>query len=104
MIDAKRRHIVMYAIITSGGKQYRVEKGTKIRVEKLEEREGAEIHLNTVAVFKDGTITAHKTKVRAKVVEHGKGEKIDIFKYKPKKNYRRRMGHRQRTARPRRAI
>ena len=81
----------MYAIIATGGKQYRVEVGTEVYIEKLEANVGAEVKLPTVAVF--GGKEA-KT-VTAKVLEHGKGEKIDIFKYKPKKNERKRQGHRQ---------
>jgi len=85
----------MYAIIASGGKQYRVEVGTKVRVELLEVEAGKSVDLETVLTVREGKTTAGKGKVTAKVVEHGKGEKIDIFKYKPKKNYRRRQGHRQ---------
>ena len=75
-----------YAVIETGGKQYRVEKGTKLCVELLEAAIG------TALKFAD--ILGGKT-VTAKVLEHGRGKKLDIFKYKPKKNYRRRIGHRQ---------
>ena len=86
----------MYAIITTGGKQYRAELGAKFSVEKLEAEIGAEVDLQTIMAVKDGkAIQAGAVKVRAKVVEHGLGPKLDIFKYKPKKNYRRRIGHRQ---------
>lgn len=85
----------MYAIIQSGGKQYKVEVGTKVKVEKLEVAEGAEIHLDSLLLVKDGVTQEKKGRVTAKVLEHVKGPKLDIFKYKPKKNYRRRMGHRQ---------
>ena len=85
----------MYAIIATGGKQYRVEVGTELDVEKLDAVVGAEVKLPVVAAFKDGDIKAAGKTVTAKVLEHGKGEKLDIFKYKPKKNVRKRMGHRQ---------
>ena len=86
----------MYAIVTTGGKQYRVVVGGKILVEKLEAEVGAQINLDPIMAVKDGkTVESGKVKVRAKVVEHGLGPKLEIFKYKPKKNYRRRMGHRQ---------
>ena len=76
----------MYAIIETGGKQYRVEKGNRISVELLDAKVGA------VLKFTD---LLNGAAVTAKVVEHGKGEKLNIFKYKPKKNVRKRMGHRQ---------
>jgi len=81
----------MYAIIATGGKQYRVEVGTELHVEKLDAVVGSEVKLPTVATF-GGKDT--KT-VTAKVLEHGKGEKLDIFTYKAKKNIRKRQGHRQ---------
>ena len=85
----------MYAIIATGGKQYRVEVGTELDVEKLDAVVGAEVKVQAVAVFKDGNINANAGTVKAKVIEHGKGEKLDIFTYKPKKNIRKRQGHRQ---------
>ena len=76
----------IYAVIQTGGKQYRVEKDMEIEVELLDSAIGA------VLSFVD--LLNGKT-VKAKVIEHGKGEKLNIFKYKPKKNIRKRMGHRQ---------
>ena len=76
----------MYAIIETGGKQYKVEKDTEVEVELLDLAVGAKI------TFKD---LLHGKTVTAKVLEHGKGEKLNIFKYKAKKNVRKRMGHRQ---------
>jgi len=76
----------MYAVIETGGKQYKVEKGTEIEVELLDAKVGA------ILKFKD---LLNKSEVTAKVMEHGKGEKINIFKYKAKKNIRKRQGHRQ---------
>ena len=85
----------MYAIIATGGKQYRVEIGSEVDVELLSADVGDTVKIPTVAVFRDKDIRTDKGIVSAKVLEHGKGEKIDIFKYKPKKNVRRRQGHRQ---------
>jgi large subunit ribosomal protein L21 len=82
---------LMYAIIKTGGKQYRVEVGTELEVEKLDAVVGAEVKIPTVASFGGKEV---KT-VTAKVLEHGKGEKLDIFTYKAKKNIRKRQGHRQ---------
>lgn len=91
----------MYAVIETGGKQYRVTEGDVIFVEKIEAAVGDQITLDKVLlVNKDGNITVGtptvtNAKVIAKVDDHGKGKKIIVFKYKPKKNYRRKKGHRQ---------
>ena len=91
----------MYAIIKTGGKQYRVSEGDVLSVEKLPVAEGEEVVFDQVlTVVADGDVKIGKpvlegAKVTAKVVEHGKGEKILVFKYKAKSNYRRRQGHRQ---------
>jgi large subunit ribosomal protein L21 len=85
----------MYAVVQTGGKQYKVQQGTQIRVEKLETGEGKEVKLEVVMIVADGKTILGKGSVTAKVLEHGKGDKLEIFKYKPKKNYRRRQGHRQ---------
>lgn len=92
----------MYAIIETGGKQYMVHEGDVLAVEKLNYPEGEVISFDRVlAVSKeDGNVEFGKpylenVKVNAKVLEHGKGPKIRVFKYKPKKNYRKRQGHRQ---------
>ena len=91
----------MYAIIETGGKQHRVQEGDKILVEKLAVEEGQEVAFERVlTVVKDGEVLVGApvvagAKVVAKVVEHGKGKKILVFKYKAKSNYRRRQGHRQ---------
>lgn len=90
----------MYAIIETGGKQYQVSEGDMLKVEKLSVAEGETVELDKVlAISKDGELNVGKpwldTKVTAKVVKHGKGKKITVFKYKPKKNYRRKQGHRQ---------
>lgn len=91
----------MIAVIETGGKQYRVAPGDVIDVEKLAVEEGAEVVLDRVLLVsnddgvKVGTPHVEGAKVVAKVAGHGKGKKILVFKFKPKKRYRRRMGHRQ---------
>jgi len=89
----------MYAIIFTGGKQYRVEVGEEVSVEKLDAKVGDSVKVQCLAVFDGkGAVTgkdAQAKTVTAKVIEHGLGQKLDIFKYKPKKNERKRMGHRQ---------
>ena len=85
----------MYAIIFTGGKQYRAEIGSEINVEKLDNKIGDTVEITCLAVFNGTGVDSTKKTVKAKVLEHGKGEKLDIFKYKAKKNVRKRMGHRQ---------
>lgn len=91
----------MYAIIKTGGKQYKVSEGDTLLVEKLETAEGEEIVFQEVLTYvndtdvKVGKPLVEGASVKAKVLEHGKGEKILVFKYKAKSNYRRRQGHRQ---------
>lgn len=91
----------MYAIIQTGGKQYRVQEGDEIFVEKLETGVGEVVEFNEVlTVIKDGAVVVGKpvvegAKVTGKVEAQGKGKKILVFKYKAKSNYRRRQGHRQ---------
>ncbi|EGO64431.1 50S ribosomal protein L21 [Acetonema longum] len=91
----------MYAIIQTGGKQYRVSEGDVISVEKLDAAAGEAVSFDQVlTVVKDDSVQVGKpylasAKVTAKVVDHGKGKKILVFKYKAKSNYRRRQGHRQ---------
>lgn len=91
----------MYAVIETGGKQYKVAEGDAIYVEKLDAPVGEQVVLDRVLlVSKDGDVvvgtpTVADAKVTAKVEDHGKGEKIIVFKYKPKKNYRKKTGHRQ---------
>ncbi len=90
-----------YAIIETGGKQYRVSEGDEVLVEKLDIAEGEKVVFDHVlAVIKKGELVVGTpmvsgAKVTGKVVEHGKGDKILVFKYKAKSNYRRRQGHRQ---------
>jgi large subunit ribosomal protein L21 len=92
----------MYAVITTGGKQYFVHQGEKLQVEKLELEPGATIAFDAMLVAESdgskvqvGTPFVAGIKVTAKVVEHGRAEKISVIKYKPKVRYRRNVGHRQ---------
>ncbi len=91
----------MYAIFETGGKQYRVEKGDTLKVEKLPVEVGDSVEFDRVlAVGKEdglvvGTPFIDSARVKGKVVNQGKSRKIIVFKYKPKKNYRRKQGHRQ---------
>ncbi len=87
-----------YAVIESGGKQYKVEKGSSLLVDRLSAKEGDVVALRVV-MFRDSAVVAEpkeleKVKVEATVAEHLRGPKIKVFKYKPKKGYRRRAGHR----------
>ncbi|HEX6688929.1 MAG TPA: 50S ribosomal protein L21 [Solirubrobacterales bacterium] len=88
----------MYAVVESGGKQYKVEKGTSLLVDRLSAKEGEKVSLRPV-LFRDKEVVAEpkeleKVKVEATVSEHLRGPKIKVFKYKPKKGYRRKAGHR----------
>lgn len=90
----------MYAIIKTGGKQYRVSEGDEILVEKLNEETGKTIKIENVLLVKDddGIHLGDELKnayVEAQVLGLEKGEKIIVFKYRPKKRYRRKTGHRQ---------
>jgi large subunit ribosomal protein L21 len=90
----------MYAVIETGGKQYKVEKGDFIFVEKLDTEEGKTVTFDKVVAlggdtFEAGTPYVKGVKVKGKVVKHGKGKKVVVFTYKPKKNEKRKMGHRQ---------
>jgi large subunit ribosomal protein L21 len=87
-----------YAVIETGGKQYKVEKGTSLLVDRLSAKEGDKVALRPV-MFRDKEVVAGgkelaKVKVEATVSEHLRGPKIKVFKYKAKKGYRRRAGHR----------
>src|SRR5690349_23798822 len=87
-----------YAIIEMGGKQYRVEKGDSVVVDRVPEKEGAKVSPRALLYRSDETVmdadALSKVKVEAVVAEHLKGEKIRVFKYRPKKRYRKRAGHR----------
>lgn len=90
----------MYAVIKTGGKQVKVEVGQEIYVEKLEVEAGEAFTFTEVLMLGGdkpviGTPLVEGAKVVAKVVKHGRGPKIIVFKYKVRKNYRRKQGHRQ---------
>ena len=89
----------MYAIVETGGKQYKVSENDLINVEKLEANVGDKVNLNVLMVVDGEKVKAGNdvkdAKVVAEVMEHGKDKKIVVFKYKAKKNYRRTQGHRQ---------
>jgi large subunit ribosomal protein L21 len=88
----------MYAVVETGGKQYKVEEGTSLLVDRLDAKEGDKVTLRAV-MFRDTDVVAapkelEKVKVEATVAAHLRGPKIKVFKYKAKKGYRRRAGHR----------
>ncbi len=90
----------MYAIIETGGKQYKVAKDDLVSVEKLDKEVGEKVSLNVLMLVDgekvvNGNPYVKNAEVLAEVVEHGKGDKIVVFKYKAKKNVRRKQGHRQ---------
>lgn len=92
---------VMLAIIKTGGKQYLVQPGDKLKIEKLDKEVGKEVTFAEVLLLDKnkkveiGTPLVKGAKVEGKVVSHGKGDKLIIFKYKSKKRYKRKIGHRQ---------
>ena len=91
----------MYAVVETGGKQYRVSKGTIIPVEKLPGEAGEQVEFEKVLLIKKdneikvGNPLVEGAKVIGRIKRQGRGEKIIIFKYKRRKNYRRKQGHRQ---------
>ena len=89
----------MYAIVKTGGKQYRVEQGQTLLVERLPEEAGASVVLEPLLIAGDSSVFDKaglaKASVDAKVVEHLRGPKLRVFKFKPKRGYKRRTGHRQ---------
>lgn len=90
----------MYAVVKTGGKQYRVAVGYRLRVDRLDSKAGASVALGEVLMVADGDqvsvgTPALDTSVTATVVSHGKADKIKVFKMRRRKNYRRTQGHRQ---------
>jgi large subunit ribosomal protein L21 len=91
----------MYAVFTTGGKQYRATKGDVLRVEKLDAEKGSTIELDQVLLVGEGadvrvgTPTVEGGKVTAEVVDHGRGDKVRIIKFKRRKHHMKQMGHRQ---------
>ena len=94
----------MYAIIKTGGKQYKVAAGDKINIEKLNAEVGEQVELEAICVVDGANVIADpaeaaKTKVVATVVEQFKGQKVKVFKFKKRKNYKKLQGHRQKLTR-----
>lgn len=87
----------MFAVIETGGKQYKVSKGDTLDIERLEEKEGATVKFDKVLLVdeKIGTPALSGASVSAKIVSHKRGEKIIVFKMKAKKRYQKKQGHRQ---------
>jgi large subunit ribosomal protein L21 len=91
----------MYAVIITGGKQYKVSEGDTLKVEKLDVEAGKSIDFNDVLMIGNdddvtiGTPLIAKAKVKATIVSHGRGKKIKIIKFKRRKHHMKRMGHRQ---------
>jgi large subunit ribosomal protein L21 len=92
-----------YAVVKTGGKQYRVQQGQHLLVEKLAADEGSTVELEPILFSGDESVFdadgLKKVKVSAKVVGHEKGEKLRVFKFKPKRGYKRTAGHRQKLTR-----
>jgi large subunit ribosomal protein L21 len=88
-----------YAIVKTGGKQYRVEEGQTLLVERLPQEEGATVVLAPLLYAADEAVFdtdgLKKVSVKAKIVAHERGEKLRVFKFKPKRGYKRTTGHRQ---------
>ena len=94
----------MYAIVKTGGKQYKVAEGDLVKVEKIEGEPGSSVALTPVLLVDGANVKSKsddlaKVSIDAEIVEHAKGPKIDILKYKNKTGYKKRMGHRQRYTR-----
>jgi large subunit ribosomal protein L21 len=91
----------MYAVVVSGGKQYKVREGDVLRVEKLSGQVGDPVSFDDVLLYSDGENVQigqprlESAKVTARVIEQGKARKIIVFKFKRRKRYRRKQGHRQ---------
>lgn len=90
----------MYAIIQTGGKQYKVEEGNIINVEKLDAKVDDEVSFEVLMTADGANVTVGNplvkgVTVKGKVVAHAKAKKVIVFKYKPKKDYRKKQGHRQ---------
>ena len=91
----------MYAVIKTGGKQYRVIAGERLKVEKLEVEVGGTVTLDQILMVSDGSTTTigspiiNGATVKATVLSHGRGDKVMIFKFRRRKHYRKTQGHRQ---------
>ncbi len=85
----------MYAVIVTGGKQFKVSEGDELEVEKLDAQVGDKVEIQYILKVDGEEMSTQTGVVTAEVLEHGKGDKIVVFKYKAKKNERRKNGHRQ---------
>lgn len=91
----------MYVIVETGGKQYRLQEGDTVRVERLDGEEGSEVVIDSVLAartdegFQVGQPTIEGARVVGTILKHGRGPKIRVFKFKRRKGYRKRLGHRQ---------
>ncbi len=85
----------MYAVIKTGGKQYRVQPGEQLKVEKLKANPGDTVEIPAIMIKDENGNLTFSGKVEAQVVEHGKHKKVIVFKFKRKKRYSRKRGHRQ---------
>jgi len=90
----------MYALVEFKGKQYKAEKGALLKVDKIDAEPGTAVNIDTVLLVSGDSVSVGSpyiegAKVSAIVESHGKDDKIIVFKYKPKKDYRRKQGHRQ---------
>jgi large subunit ribosomal protein L21 len=100
-VSQMRGVILLYAIIETGGKQYRVQEGETLNIEKLSAEAGEKVEVDKVLAvvngdeIKVGSPLVQGAKVILRVLRQGRGKKIIVFKYKAKKNYRRKQGHRQ---------
>lgn len=100
MVVLERYEYIMYAVVKTGGKQYKVEKGDVLDVEKLDVEPGKKVDLEVLLLSDGDKVISDadglaKAKVSAKVVEHLKGKKVIVFKFKKRKGYKRKRGHRQ---------
>ncbi len=91
----------MYAVVATGGKQYKVEKGNVLRIESVKGKIGSDISFDNVVMFSDGENVkigqpnVDDVAVRGRIISQSKSKKIIVFKYKKRKGYRRKYGHRQ---------
>ncbi len=85
----------MFAVVKSGGKQYRVREGQELVVDRLEGEAGDSVELPVAFVADDEGVDLGRRTARVEILEHLRGEKIHVYKYKPKKDYRKKTGHRQ---------
>jgi len=85
----------MYAIISSGGKQHKVAVGDIVEVERLEGKKGDKVDIDTILIAGDGKLETTSKKAKGEIVAQVRDKKIVVYKYKPKKNVRKKQGHRQ---------